>query len=325
MKLKLTLYGQRDPRWSSILLGYNTQAVYSIGNYGCLITCLAMQVNKTPDQVNQILKDNGGFTSGSGNLIWSKTAVLGLNNTYTSPAWDGPVTAQGIQKAKDYLDQGYPLITEVDFNPNTTTPDQHFVNVVGYEGDEFFIDDPWTGTERNLSVYGGFARAVIKYRVYDKKFPKVDDNIPDYEALFNQCRYDRDDHWDDLQVIKSDLEIVGDYSLELIRTRIDGLLKVELDYGKKEKQLADANQKIADAEAELKKILAEKEEMRINNAELTVKVNESTEQLKAYDAKVVTLTGTIEKLKDQMADVITESGKPLKEYTFWQWLRAKLM
>src|ERR1035437_766439 len=171
MKLKVgTLFSQRDPRWASIILGNNTQAQYNIGMYGCLITALAMYLNDQPNNINQKLKDNGGFSQGSGDFVWSKCTALGLNQTYLSPRYDGiPVTAQGLQKMKDLLDSGLPLLAELDFNPATDGEEMHFALVIGYDGDQFFIDDPWTGQQVSLDVYGGAARAVIQFRAYDKK------------------------------------------------------------------------------------------------------------------------------------------------------------
>jgi hypothetical protein len=173
MKLNTPLLSQRDSRWGSIFLGNNTVLPYNIYNYGCLITCLASYVNKTPAQVNQILKDNGGFEKNNGNFYWGKSTVLGLNQTYLSPSYTGLATAQGLQKIKDFLDQGYPLLCEVDFNPNTKYEEMHFVLIIGYEGDSIYAMDPWVGEIVNLSVYGGPQRAIIQFRAYDKSISAI--------------------------------------------------------------------------------------------------------------------------------------------------------
>ena len=104
MKLKLpVLFSQRNPLWASILLGYNTNSYYSIGNYGCLITSLGMLTNNQPDNINEVLKDFNGFVNG-GNFVWSKCSAVELTQDYVSPYYDGPVTSQGIAKAKELLD-----------------------------------------------------------------------------------------------------------------------------------------------------------------------------------------------------------------------------
>jgi hypothetical protein len=164
----MTLYSQRDPRWSSIFLGDNTAMPYTIGNYGCLITCLSSYIDKEPTQVNELLKNNKAFVSG-GLFVWSKSVVLGLNQTYVSPRYEGLMIDQGLARMTELLDQGYPLLCEVDFNPNTSGEEMHFVLIVRYEGDSFYAMDPWVGQIINLSVYGGIKRAAIQFRAYDKK------------------------------------------------------------------------------------------------------------------------------------------------------------
>lgn len=187
--LNVPLLSQRDSRWSSIILGNNKLgSKYTIGNFGCLITCFSMYISKTPDQVNLSLKQNGGFTSDGGDFIWSKSTVLGLGQTYLSPRYTGPVTVQGLVKVKELLDQNLPIVCEVDFNPNTDGEEQHYVLLIGYEGDKIFAADPWVGEIINLDVYGGPQRAIIQFRAYDKALkpataPVVSPTINDQTVL----------------------------------------------------------------------------------------------------------------------------------------------
>jgi len=167
------IQSQRDSRWVSILLGFNTNQPYTIGNYGCLITCFGNYIGKTPAEVNQILKDNAGFTSG-GLFVWSKSTVLGLNPYYTSPRYEDAVSSLALTKMKSLIDEGRPLICEIDFNPTTVEEDMHYVLVIGYDEtqeDKFLAVDPWTGTEIDLSVYGGVKRTLYQFRAYDKTLP----------------------------------------------------------------------------------------------------------------------------------------------------------
>lgn len=180
------VYSQRDSKWEKIPLGHNTSPVYSIGNYGCLITCLGCYLDKTPPEINDILKANGGFTSGSGNFIWSKCTALGLNQTYVSPKYTGPVTDQGIAKIKELINEQLPLLCEVDFNPSTISEEMHFVLIVGYDNDSIYAVDPWTGSEINLDVYGGENRAIIQFRTYDKKLEFATEENSDLMACKSQ-------------------------------------------------------------------------------------------------------------------------------------------
>jgi len=170
MKLSVPILGQRDSRWTNLLLGFNNSLPYTIGGYGCLITCLSMMIGKTPDQVNEILKQNQGFVSGSGEFIWGTSKSLGLTQTYASSKYSGPVTDLGVSKAQEYLTNGFPLLCEVDFNPIDTQEQMHFVLATGFDGENFYCNDPWTGDDTTFDKYGGFRRAVIQFRAYDKKF-----------------------------------------------------------------------------------------------------------------------------------------------------------
>lgn len=176
-RLKVKLLSQRNPAWASQLLGYNKSEPYTLGNFGCLITCLASQLGKDPVYVNKTLKDNNGFTANGGDFYWGKSTVLGLNQKYLSPKWSGPMPTSQIQKIKEFIDQGYPLLTEVDFNPNTTYEEMHFILICGYDGDNILAMDPWVGEIINLSNYGGSTRAIIQYRVYDLKLPLESETI----------------------------------------------------------------------------------------------------------------------------------------------------
>lgn len=173
---KLTIpliQSQRDGRWSSVILGNNSLSQYNIGNYGCLITSLANYLGKTPVDINNI---KGLFVDKGGDFIWSQTGLLGLNNIYTSPNYTGPATTQAITKMKTLLDEGRPLLCEIDFNTTTDEEEMHFILIIGYDdssptGEEFVAIDPWTGTEISASVYGGVRRMLINFRAYDKILP----------------------------------------------------------------------------------------------------------------------------------------------------------
>lgn len=189
------IQSQRDGRWSGVLLGFNTQVQFNIGNYGCLITSVGNYIGKSPSEVNDILKANQGFVNG-GDLVWSKLSSLGLNNVYTSPRYDDAVTDNGIAKMKALIDEGRPLICEIDFNPNTLSEDQHYILVIGYDDSspdslEFIAIDPWTGTEISASVYGGIKRMLYMFRAYDKILPfytpavSVDDYKKKIQTYFN--------------------------------------------------------------------------------------------------------------------------------------------
>ena len=293
-------------------MGYNSPTAkdinglyYNIGNYGCLITCLAMYTDMTPDVVNQTLKDNQGYVDGTGLFIWNKCSVLYLTQVYASPTYTGPVTTLGLTKMKEYLDAGQPLLCEIDFNEQTESEEMHYVLMTGYDDTTFYACDPWTGTQIDMAVYGGTARAVIKFRAYDKVLPK-DDGVNCQLAL-SQCMTARDNHWNDLNTIKDALIVTGDYALDVIMRRIDMLTGIEVDYGKKTQQLTEAQKQVvelqkqsADKDVELTNLKSEVEKLTIKIDSAIVANNTLQTQLTELKKKCVTpqLTGWKKRIYD---------------------------
>ncbi len=80
----MQFYGQQDPRWARLELGYNTDPYYNIGNFGCLVAAwgnlmLATTGNEgyTPAYTNRWLQDHNGFLPGGGVFIWSVALTMG--------------------------------------------------------------------------------------------------------------------------------------------------------------------------------------------------------------------------------------------------------
>lgn len=225
MKLKtLRQQSQRDVKWSNVFLGYNTSVPYNIGNYGCLITCFANYIDKSPIEVNDILKSNNGFVNG-GELVWGKVNTLGINEQYCSPRYETAVSSQGISKMKELLDNRYPLITEIDFNPTTLPEEMHYVLIIGYEDNTFYCLDPWTGTVVDLSVYGGVERTVYRFRAYDKKLDKETDELQEclnqHTVLVDLCNQ-KDREIESLkQQLGEKVKVVSEQAEQLLNIRAD--------------------------------------------------------------------------------------------------------
>jgi len=66
---------QTDPRWKNKKLGTCTD---TIGQSGCFITSLAMLADKLPDEVNDILRDGGGYSNGCLVIADKAAKLLGL-------------------------------------------------------------------------------------------------------------------------------------------------------------------------------------------------------------------------------------------------------
>ena len=306
MRLKLPLTnGQRDSRWASKLLGYNTGSGYTIGNYGCLITAFGNYIGKTPDEVNNILKANNGYVSGTGLFIWSKAPVLGLNQVYQSPFYSEAVSSQGLTKMKSFLDNGQPLVTHIDFNPATIANEMHWLLICGYDGNKFFALDSWTGEYINLDVYGGVARAVLEYRVYDKKLEQdTGATVAVPSATFEELV--RKATITDKVASKLNVEV----SEAVILADIDKMITLEDVVVQKDKQLSEAQAKVAtlekkvmEKEGELAKV---KEDLKV----LTSAVDNAIEENKVLSIQV-------QQLKEDCKVPVLSGWK----LSLWKWLQ----
>ena len=200
MKLQVQTYSQRNSVWGSIYLGNNTALPYNIYNYGCLITSLGNYVNKTPDQVNTLLKNNSGFVSG-GNFVWNKSTVLGLTQQYlSSRCMNIDFYTTELQQAKDFIKSGYPVLLEVDFNPATDQPEMHFVLGAGVsDNNELLVVDPWEGQWETWSD-GAARRNIYQFRKYDKKIAVAGTAPIDCDPNW---RVERDTNWNLYQTEKN--------------------------------------------------------------------------------------------------------------------------
>ncbi len=155
-------FSQRDPRWSNIPLA-NLGGAPTIGRWGCMMTCLTMTANThghatTPDQFNRDMVARGGFVNGYFTR-WDALSVV-----YPDIAFEGKVDlGQGdlISKIDDFLLRQRPVPVLVDNTPQTaySDVDQHWVLVVGRNGNDFLINDPYPLTPEPISLLGRYGRA----------------------------------------------------------------------------------------------------------------------------------------------------------------------
>lgn len=126
-----------------IIAGTSTMA-----DFGCFITCLAMLSYEAPDVVLKKLQTQGGL---NGDLIDSPKAAKTLGLKY-----EGKVTTRPT----------FPCIAEVDFIPETSKKEQHFVIFLPL-GEEDKIIDPWTGKVRKGDHYG----KIVSWRLFHENKP----------------------------------------------------------------------------------------------------------------------------------------------------------
>ncbi len=168
----VTPLSQMDPRWKDKPLGFDT---ITIGNYGCLMTCMTMIANyygfnETPDTVNEKMKAVNGY---QGALIIPSAFPIAFPgmvyrnfiNCENSPAPMSEIDA--------YLAQGKPVIIEVDYAPNPGLQN-HWVVLYAKRGSDYLMRDPYpyppTTAETTLLnsryKFGGSPAQLIKGVVF---------------------------------------------------------------------------------------------------------------------------------------------------------------
>jgi len=155
---------QRDDRWKNKLLGYSQ---LTIGGYGCLITTIAMRLGTTPDAVNDRLKAVGGYTGA--NVYWQMVMVAFSELTdfqYIECYW----VPAPLGKIDSRLAEGVPVHVHVDLYNETSSMEQHWVLIVGKEGDDYVMNDPWTGKQGSFrATYGDPARWIFRIASWRKE------------------------------------------------------------------------------------------------------------------------------------------------------------
>lgn len=154
-------FSQRDPIWADKKLGH-AGSPKTIGEWGCLLTCFAMTANTfgqdvTPAQLNDAMVRKGGFLDGY------LTKWNALSNVYTDIVFEGKVDPSPalLDRINTSLAAGRPVTVQVDFTSDTpyTDNDQHWVLIVGRDGDDYRINDPWLLPPQETSLRARYGRA----------------------------------------------------------------------------------------------------------------------------------------------------------------------
>lgn len=170
MKINLpVLYNQQDSRWANVLLGFNTDTKYNFYNYACLL-CSFASVSRyfgkavDPISLNDKLKALGGgagFTIGSGEYIYGAITKVFSDIKEKLVNAPMPLTDAQLGEIRSAIDDGYPVIVQIDYNPRTVYNDMHFVTLVDYnvnDENDFTIFDPIGGVYKSLKAYLGWLK-----------------------------------------------------------------------------------------------------------------------------------------------------------------------
>jgi hypothetical protein len=156
---------QRDPQWANHVLGQNTGHSKTIGNWGCLLVVYNALArywgisDYNPAAENDYFVDQGAFVD---QYIVPGALQIAYSNAVS---YDGFQTRENHTmrpKIREWIDKGRPVPARVDFNPATPQWEQHWVLIVGYEGDsEFYMMDPWHGDIVTVNSRYGIAGSDI--------------------------------------------------------------------------------------------------------------------------------------------------------------------
>ena len=148
---------QAGQSWSNIRIG-NTNS--TIGNIGCLVTSIAILIEKSganttivpfnPGTFVEALNNNGGFDE-KGNLYYAPINKVVPNFRYIGNVnLRGKTRAEKLESIKQYLNLGFHLTIEVK---GATPGNQHWVAILGVYGNNVNIVDPASDKTDLWSAY----------------------------------------------------------------------------------------------------------------------------------------------------------------------------
>jgi hypothetical protein len=314
MKIMLpVIFNQNDPRWAGKKINGSP---LTFARAACLICCQAMVAryygrNEDPATLHDKIEAKGGFKS-DGSYYWHTVTKIFKDIVEEVVATPMPLTDDQIGAIKTKLDNGYPVICQIDYDPKDIDPDMHFVVFTGYNANDendFTIADPVDGKEKSLKSYLGWFKPSVR-RSIDRIVLQTG-NIPEVTA-------------DTIVVTKKDYNTLMTQVEQWIKI-VGYLLGAENDpktttfencqsivAGFKSTQ-TDLKTKLDVATAELAKATVEIDNQKDKVANVEAECQRSLKTQKAeYEAKISTMPDTA-KLEGQYKGVISELEGKLRE------------
>jgi hypothetical protein len=142
-------YSQNDPSWSSDLLG--NSSTDTMGDYGCVITSLAMayhnvwNVSTTPDQLNNSATSAGCFGPGS--------SLVNVSCAINSRGGPHSVSTISMSSVATEICNGNPVMVDVTWGGGHKMMVYHYTGGSTTSMSSYDVVDPWDGTSKSLSSY----------------------------------------------------------------------------------------------------------------------------------------------------------------------------
>lgn len=210
---------------------------------------------ETPLTMNQKLTENGGYMSGN-LFVWGAIPKLFPGLKYKGK-WSNknPLTQAQMNQIREAINKGYPVFLQIDTIPSTSALDEHWVLAIGYDGDDFIIQDPWDGAEKRITSWGVTPQKLIySWCWYEGKPAETDPaegclvpNTPEWREKYEDIVSSATKWADSLKI----MEIEGDPSTtptDKVKSVIAGYKSRETDLknqlSDRQKDLDVANQEI---------------------------------------------------------------------------------
>lgn len=147
MIIPITPLSQTDKRWNKNSIGSNPKA--SIGNEGSILVCMAMLLTYyshpiLPDQLNQILTERNLYYDG---YLFANDSIFKI---YPDIIYDKVVWCENnlppLEEIKHYIFNKKPVVVAL-----LEENQRYYALVVGVKGNNLIINDPISGTQREVS------------------------------------------------------------------------------------------------------------------------------------------------------------------------------
>lgn len=309
MKINLlTKYFQNDPQFSSHQLGSST-----IGLIGCLLCDITNILNLfghniNPNELADWLRDNQGL---SGNFfkwdaiprLYSDIKLGGVIAGLTDP-----LTKSQMDAIRNKVDKGWPVLLQIDTIPSTSDLDEHWVDVVDYDGDDFIVFDPWDGATKRITSWGVAPQNLIyAYAWYEGKQTVVETLISIATNLY-ELLVKKSTQWDKTASKYVPSKDPKDTLFEDVQSVVAGYLSLattaQTNEGEARKLLALALTEVENQKDKVANIQSDcQKTIQLKQAEIDTltESGKTTDKLKGqYESTIVNLQGELRESQKQV-------------------------